>query len=301
MQLAIGVAKAAPGLLNAQGEKAKIRARNKAKREQYDFLLQQRKRDWQNQLSIWGAKRNKYTIDVTENDLAAHRGYAQAQAGLNAVYDQAAQNNEAALIKFLNKHGTLAAKGRTGRGVGRINVMELAEMERKQGREFHRITKSREAYLANIEQIEGKARSRRRGLRSQLGFAPVPQLAPPPPIMEDENVTGKIAAAALEGIFAGLSSGVTAPGIPTGGEEGGETDVKSLFGNTSNPFEGSKDIFSSTQTGWSTDLSSQARWDPSTFGNYVPMSPATSFGLNNFASTYNSAQYGFNWLFNRKQ
>ena len=220
MQLAIGVAKAAPGLLGAQGEKARIRARNKAKREQYDFLLQQRKRDWQNQLSIWGAKRNKYIIDVTENDLAAHRGYAQAQAGLNAVYDQAAQNNEAALIKFLNKHGTLAAKGRTGRGVGRINVMELAEMERAQGREFHKITKSREAYLANIEQIEGKARSRRRGLRSELGFAPVPQLAPPPPQMESENVTGKIAAAALEGIFAGLSSGVTAPGIPTGGSGG---------------------------------------------------------------------------------
>lgn len=289
MQLAIGVAKAAPGLLNAQGEKAKIRARNKAKREQYNFLLQQRKRDWQNQLSIWGAKRNKYIIDVTENDLAAHRGYAQAQAGLNAVYDQAAQNNEAALIKFLNKHGTLAAKGRTGRGVGRINVMELAEMERAQGREFHRITKSREAYLANIEQIEGKARSRRRGLRSELGFAPVPQLAPPPPQMESENVTGKIAAAALEGIFAGISKGVGAPGIPTGGGEGGEgTDVKSLFGNTFNPFEGSKDISSSTQKDWS----NPAMWTSS---------PATSFGTQNFASTYNFAQDGINWLFNRKQ
>jgi len=239
MAIGIGAAKAAPGLLGAQGEKARIRARNKAKREQYDFLLQQRKRDWQNQLSIWGAKRNKYTIDVTENDLAAHRGYAQAQVGLNAVYDQAAQNNEAALIKFLNKHGTLAAKGRTGRGVGRINVMELAAMEREQGREFHKITKSREAYLANIEQIEGKARSRRRGLRSQLGFAPVPQLAPPPPIMEDENVMGKIAASALEGIFAGMTSGLGAPGIPTGeGQEGsGGQDWTSFL----TPLGGGKD------------------------------------------------------------
>ena len=295
MQLAIGVAKAAPGLLGAQGEKARIRARNKAKREQYDFLLQQRKRDWQNQLSIWGAKRNKYVIDVTENDLAAHRGYAQAQAGLNAVYDQAAQNNEAALIKFLNKHGTLAAKGRTGRGVGRINVMELAEMERAQGREFHRITKSREAYLANIEQIEGKARSRRRGLRSELGFAPVPQLAPPPPQMESENVTGKIAAAALEGIFAGLSSGVTAPGTPTGGGEGGEgTDVKALFGNI-NPLEGPKNPYSSTQT----DFSNPAWWDPSILKNYVAMSPATSSGITNFASTYNVTQDGINWFLNK--
>ena len=295
MQLAIGVAKAAPGLLGAQGEKARIRARNKAKREQYDFLLQQRKRDWQNQLSIWGAKRNKYVIDVTENDLAAHRGYAQAQAGLNAVYDQAAQNNEAALIKFLNKHGTLAAKGRTGRGVGRINVMELAEMERPQGREFHRITKSREAYLANIEQIEGKARSRRRGLRSELGFAPVPQLAPPPPQMESENVTGKIAAAALEGIFAGLSSGVTAPGTPTGGGEGGEgTDVKSLCGNIT-PLEGPNTPYSSTQT----DFSNPAWWDPSILKNYVAMSPATSSGITNFASTYNVTQDGINWFLNK--
>ena len=292
MQLAIGVAKAAPGLLNAQGEKARIRARNKAKREQYDFLLQQRKRDWQNQLSIWGAKRNKYTLDVTENDLAAHRGYAQAQAGLNAVYDQAAQNNEAALIKFLNKHGTLAAKGRTGRGVGRINVMELAAMEREQGREFHKITKSREAYLANIEQIEGKARSRRRGLRSELGFAPVPQLAPPPPQMESENVTGKIAAAALEGIFAGLSSGVTAPGTPTGGGKGGSggQGIKSF----TTPWD--KDIFSSTQT----DFSNPAWWDPSILKpNYVAMSPATSSGITNFASTYNVTQDGINWFLNK--
>ena len=113
--------------------------------------------------------------------------------------------------------------------------------------------------------------------------------------MESENVTGKIAAAALEGIFAGLSSGVTAPGTPTGGGEGGEgTDVKSLFGNI-NPLEGPKNPYSSTQT----DFSNPAWWDPSILKNYVAMSPATSSGITNFASTYNVTQDGINWFLNK--
>ncbi len=39
-----------------------------------------RKRSWFQQLSIYGAKVNKYNIDLNENDLAAQRGYAKAQS-----------------------------------------------------------------------------------------------------------------------------------------------------------------------------------------------------------------------------
>ena len=196
----VGLGTFAQGAFGAMGQAAQAKARNRAAVQNYEWQLAQRKKDWYQQLSVWGAQRNKYLIDVNESDLAMQRGYSQAQMGMQQQYEQAAQRNEGALIKYLQKHGNLLAGGRTGRSVGRISTLELATLERARGRTFHQLTKSRESYKQNVEDIRAKNISNRGRLHAKVAFAPVPDLAPPPPQMENQSPWGGILMSAVGGV-----------------------------------------------------------------------------------------------------
>ena len=192
----------AQGAFGAFQGAAQAKARNRAAIQNYEYQLEARKSQWYQQLSIWGAKRNKYHRDMTENDLAAMRGYSQAQVGLNDVFAQAAQNNETALIKYLQGSGKMMAAGRTGRTVARLNTLELGQLERNAGRNIYKLTRSREAYKQNVENIRAQQISNRSKISSKVAFAPVPDLAPPPPQMENQS--------AMPGLLkAGLGAAMT--------------------------------------------------------------------------------------------
>ena len=60
------------------------RAENARRKREYQRALEIRKRNWLQKTSLYSAKVNKYTIDLNENDLAANRAYAKAQAELSA-------------------------------------------------------------------------------------------------------------------------------------------------------------------------------------------------------------------------
>ena len=214
------------GAMGAMGQAAQARARNRAAIQNYEYQLEARKNEWYQQLSIWGAKRNKYHRDITENDLAAMRGYSQAQVGLNDVFAQAAQNNEAALIKYLEGHGKLTAAGRTGRSVDRINTLDLGKLERNAGRNLYKLTRSREAYKQNVENIRAQQISNRSKIESKVAFAPVPDLAPPPPQMENESAMPGLLQA---GLGAAMTYGMAklSTGLPKTGGTGIDTSFSS--------------------------------------------------------------------------
>lgn len=192
----------AQGAFGAFQGAAAAKARNRAAIQNYEYQLEARKNQWYQQLSVWGAKRNKYHRDMTENDLAAMRGYSQAQVGLNDVFAQAAQNNETALIKYLQGSGKMMAAGRTGRSVARLNTLELGQLERNAGRNIYKLTRSREAYKQNVENIRAQQISNRSKISSAVAFAPVPDLAPPPPQLENQS--------AMPGLIkAGLGAAMT--------------------------------------------------------------------------------------------
>ena len=167
---------------------ARAKARNAAAKQNYEHMLRVREHEWYQQLSVWGAQRNKYYTDLTESDLAAQRGYAAAQVGLNDQFAAAAQRNESKLIEYLQGSGKLAAAGRTGRSIKRIGTLDLGALERSAGREFYKLTRSKQAYKANVENIRSQQISDQNQIWSRAAFAPIPDLAPPPPIFEKEGV-----------------------------------------------------------------------------------------------------------------
>ena len=195
------------GAFSAFSGASQAKARNQAAIRNYEYQLKQREANWYQQLSIWGARRNKYHNEINENDLAAQRGYSQAQVGLNNVFAQAAQRNEGALIKYLQGHGKHTAAGRTGKSIDRINTLDLGMLEREAGKNYYAITQSKEAYKANVDNIRNQQISHRNKLYSNVAFEPVPDLAPPPPVLENQSPGMGLAMAALSGITAYGSAG----------------------------------------------------------------------------------------------
>ena len=218
----MAVLSVAQGAMSGMAGASQARASNKAAMRQYKHQLKVRERNWYQELSIWGAKRNKYKKDLNENDLAAMRGYSQAQAGLNEVFSSALQSNEKALIEYLGKAGKMTAAGRTGRSAKRIAVSEIAALERHAGRTQYAITQSREKFKANVENIRLQQLSQRSQLFGKVAFEPVPDVAPPPPVLQSTS------APLMMGILGGVMN--AASGLASAGA------AKKMTSNTGGMF-----------------------------------------------------------------
>lgn len=227
--ISMGIGTFAQGAFGAFSQANSAKARNAARVRNYEYQLQVRKQNWYQSLSVWGAKRNKYFNDITENDLAAQRGYSEAQVGLNTMFEQAAQDNESKLIEYLQKHGRLVAGGRTGRSISRISTMELGALQRSAGRNYHKLTKGREAYKANVEEIRRQQISHRNRLHSNVAFAPVPDLPPAPPVMENQSPGMGLVQAALGGLTSYMGAGGKFGGGMKGIEGLGSKNVTSVY------------------------------------------------------------------------
>ncbi len=221
--VAVGGLSFAKGAIGAMGAAAQAKERNRSRKQNYEHMLKVRKARWFQQLSVWGAKRNKYFTDINESDLAAQRGYSQAQVGISNAYAKAFQDSESSLIKYLqgSSSGKLIAAGRTGRSIQRLKTLDLGAMHRASGRRFYALTKTKEAYKANVEGIRNQQLAAQNKIWASTAFAPVPDLPPPPPQFEDQSPARGLILAGLGGVMSGLSvySKFATGGIklPTGG------------------------------------------------------------------------------------
>ena len=165
------------------------KARNAAARRNWERQMEIRKRQWFQQLSVYGAKVNKYTTQLNENDLAANRGYAQAQAALGAQRSKALADSESKFIQYIKeKAGKTSASGMTGRSAARIEMMEFAAFGRKQGDLAFKLIKSREAYQTQVEGIRNQQKSARNKLFGDVMFTPVASVPPNYPPMENTSM-----------------------------------------------------------------------------------------------------------------
>ena len=281
----MAVLSVAQGAMSGMAGASQARASNKAAMRQYKHQLKVRERNWFQELSIWGAKRNKYKKDLNENDLAAKRGYTQAQVGLNEVYASALQSNEKALIEFMSKHGKRGAAGRTGRRVQRIELGEIAALERHVGRARYAVTQSREKFKANVENIRLQQLSSRSQLFGKVAFEPVPDVAPPPPVLQSTSAP----------LMMGIMGGVMNAAMGLASAPKGPGDMKGMFGDYSS-FQGSmtSSPLASPLSGSSslTSFNPASNLDLSNMGKYFTPSPIqwhkplvgdfTNFGANTF-------------------
>lgn len=179
----------ASSILGGFAASKQAKARNAAARRNWERQQEIRKRQWFQQLSVYGAKVNKYTTQLNENDLAANRGYTQAQAALGAQRSKALAESEADFIKFANKTlGKRAASGQTGRSAMRGAKLDFAALQRKVGDRTFRLTKSREAYETTVENIRNQLKTSNQKLAAGVAFTPVASVPSNPPVMENTSM-----------------------------------------------------------------------------------------------------------------
>ena len=232
--MAIGagaIFKAAGSILGGIGQAKAIKAENARRIREYERALEIRKRNWFQQLSVYGAKVNKYNIDLNENDLAAQRGYAKAQANIRSLEGRVVAQNETKFRELVSKKlGKRRASGQTGRSVQRGETLDMAAFGRYTGRQAFGLTMAREKFKENVESIRRRQVSARRGLFSQVAFNPVPSMAPNPPQLRG---TGMTMMNAFVGAAGALAGGMTQdPGAPIG------TDYSSLGSDLNIDFTG---------------------------------------------------------------
>lgn len=211
----------ASSILGGFAASSAAKARNRAAKREYERRLEIRKRKWFQDLSIYGAKVNKYTTDLNENDLAANRGYAQAQAALGRAQSKALAQSQDKFIEYVStKLGKNIASGATGRGVARLERMDFAKFGRAQADLAFKLTRSAEAYQSQVEAIRNQQKSQRNRLFGDVMFTPVASVPPNAPQMENTSLPilqGFLGAASQ---FAGgmeTGTGVDTQTIPGGG------------------------------------------------------------------------------------
>jgi len=189
-----GVSQFATGAVSAFGQHSDQQAayrsqvdavnrQNEYTRRQWDYQLEERDRDWTNQLAIWNTKRAEYGQTLGQNASAADRAYASEQLRLNEAFNQAAFAQQGMLGQLVQGRGSIAASGQSGRSVARMDQSVLAAYGRNNALIAQNLSNARNSMIrANEETRLGLNAANMNAWRS-VQFAPQPTQAPPTPML----------------------------------------------------------------------------------------------------------------------
>ncbi len=189
---------------------ASARAANKAARNQYKYQLQKRKSEWMQTLSLEGVKRVQYEEGINNSRLGVAQVNADIQEKYGNLIGEAMQQDEANWKEFLQKNTStdMIAAGRTGRSVGRISNLDLAEYLQGQARTAHSLTKARTQLTRAGQEAAGKARAEQMQMFADNAFVKHPDLAPPRPPMQNVTLAAIKDGLSIAGSVAGIAGNV---------------------------------------------------------------------------------------------
>ena len=168
---------------------AGARAANKAAERDYNFKLRQREANWMGTMGITKAQHIQYEQGVTASNLGLAGMYGDIQEKYGDLIGQAFQEDEAQRMAFLqeSKGASLEAAGRTGRSIGRISTLDLAGYLRKGSRRAYQITQAAKELECKAGEAAAQARAQQMQMFAQVAFEKHPDLAPPPPVYQNEG------------------------------------------------------------------------------------------------------------------
>ena len=166
---------------------AQAKAQNEAAQRQYDYALRKRERNWNQALSIYGAKQVQYDINTAGADMSIAQAYADEQEQKRQVRGDAQLKYEELYRDLLqnSEYSKLIGSGGTGRSAARIGRMEQGKV----GREIAEIERS---ILQNDMKLDrataetvGKMQGYKQQAFAEVAFQPIPDVAPPKPVMRN--------------------------------------------------------------------------------------------------------------------
>ena len=148
---------------------------------QYAFAIEKRKRKHLQKVARYKTAVVQHKQQLAQIQAGLNRAYSRGQKKLYRLKGKAWQENQAALIKAMQKsqYGNLLAAGRTGRSIKRVGIAEAAALGRFYSQRTKALSDAREDYTTAATVARRKARVAGQHSWAKTAFAPIADVEPP--------------------------------------------------------------------------------------------------------------------------
>tara|TARA_R100000742_G_C4251996_1_gene70229 strand:+ start:99 stop:896 length:798 start_codon:yes stop_codon:yes gene_type:complete len=179
--------------VSAIGGAMQAQAANKAARRNYEYQLKVRKRKWMGDRSLYQTKVTQFEQEVDLANVAAQRAYTRTQISLNNAQALAILEDQEGFKKMMQGEGALQAsfaeRGVGGKGMGRALVMNKANYGMSQAMRSRGLMMAQHKAKRYNEDVNRQLKSSLNKSFSDVAIQPVPDVAPPAPVMQNVGMT----------------------------------------------------------------------------------------------------------------
>ena len=170
--------------------------------------MEVRERKHMQRLSVYKTGLVQYDKSLQNIHQGLSASYDRAQVRLNRVREKAFRSNSDALTKMMqnSKYGDLMARGRTGRSIARMGIMEKGALGRFYAQRSAEITDAREDFMLGVKRSRQRAKLAQENEFTKVAFQPVAAVAPPPPVMQNVGMAMFGDILGFAGTVAGIAS-----------------------------------------------------------------------------------------------
>ena len=183
----VGALSLASGVMGAVGQhqsaSSAAAAQNSAAMRGYRYQLKVRQKNWERERERYANQKAQYYTSMAENESAAQRAYASEQKRLNNIYKKASFSKQAQLVQLAQATGRMAATGRRGQSMNRLDTSVVSQFGRNQAIMAESLLGAQQAYDTRVDNIRREQLSANNDAFSQAAIAPEVGVAPPAPVM----------------------------------------------------------------------------------------------------------------------
>ena len=174
---------------------------NENARRRYKYENERRERRWMQTISIYNAQKVKYEEDIQNVGLGEAQAIVDQQEQMDLARGEAQLKYEELFRKLLqdSTYGKLVAAGQTGQSTRRRGTMDYAkygrdvsEIARKLTLNDRELARKTSKQLAAYKQFKDQA-------FAKVAFKPIPDVAPPQPVMRNVGAEAFMGALSIVG------------------------------------------------------------------------------------------------------
>ena len=183
---------------------------NKAAKQNYEHKLKVRERKWMNELALTNVERIQYdqTMDATHVGLG--NAYAEIQEKYGDMIAKATQAQEDRFRQFAQEATSekLAASGATGASIRRLRTTEMGQFLAQGSRDAYNLLQGRRELNKAGAKAAAATRQTQLEAFARNNVIKTPDLAPPPPVMQNVGAAAFRDALSIVSTVAGVATGV---------------------------------------------------------------------------------------------
>jgi len=156
--------------------------------------------------ALYASKIVQFERGIDESNIAAQRAYTKSQISVNNIRSQALLDHSEDFKEMLMAEGAIEAgaaeRGIRGKSVQRLRVANLQKMGFANSMRAKALTQTHYRYKQHVADVQMQLKSNQNQQFSKVAIQPIPDLTPPPLVMQNPNqiLFMGLAGAAFDGV-----------------------------------------------------------------------------------------------------